>query len=72
MRGRGGMFSSCICFEDTSYHSVREDAQKAVFTSICRLYDQFGADTLVQFNIINTPLLKEQIGHRKFFNPSTN
>ena len=59
-----GMFSSCICFEDTSYHSVREDAQKAVFTSICRLYDQFGADTLVQFNIINTPLLKEQIGHR--------
>lgn len=56
-----GMFSSCICFEDTSYHSVREDAQKAVFTSICRLYDQFGADTLVQFNIINTPLLKEQI-----------
>ena len=66
-----GMFSSCICFEDTSYHSVREDAQKAVFTSICRLYDQFGADTLVQFNIINTPLLKEQIGHRKFFNPSS-
>ena len=65
------MFSSCICFEDTSYHSVREDAQKAVFTSICRLYDQFGADTLVQFNIINTPLLKEQIGHRKFFNPSS-
>lgn len=65
-----GMFSSCICFEDTSYHSVREDAQKAVFTSICRLYDQFGADTLVQFNIINTPLLKEQVGHRKFFNPS--
>ena len=53
-----GMFSSCVCFEDTSYHSVREDAQKAVFTSICRLYDQFGADTLVQFNIINTPLLK--------------
>ena len=59
-----GMFSSCICFEDTSYHSVREDAQKAVFTSICRLYDQFGADTLVQFNIINTPLLKEQIFSR--------
>ena len=62
--GEEGMFSSCICFEDTSYHSVREDAQKAVFTSICRLYDQFGADTLVQFNIINTPLLKEQIFSR--------
>ena len=76
-----GMFSSCICFEDTSYHSVREDAQKAVFTSICRLYDQFGADTLVQFNIINTPLLKEQIalryerfvtGAQSFFNHQSN
>ena len=65
-----GMFSSSIKFEDTSYHSVREDTQKGIFAAMCRLYDQFGADTLVQMNIINTPLLKEQVGHRKFFDPS--
>lgn len=64
------MFSSSIKFEDTSYHSVREDTQKGIFAAMCRLYDQFGADTLVQMNIINTPLLKEQVGHRKFFDPS--
>ena len=64
-----GMFSSSIAFDDTSYHSVRDEQQKAMFSAITRLYDQFGADTLVQMSIINTPLLKEEVGHRKFFDP---
>ena len=40
-----------------------------MFSAITRLYDQFGADTLVQMSVINTPLLKEEVGHRKFFDP---
>ena len=64
-----GMFSSSIAFDDTSYHSVRDEQQKAMFSAITRLYDQFGADTLVQMSVINTPLLKEEVGHRKFFDP---
>lgn len=64
-----GMFSSSIAFDDTSYHSVRDEQQKAMFSAVTRLYDQFGADTLVQMSVINTPLLKEEVGHRKFFDP---
>ena len=48
-----GLFSETIAFEDTSYQSTRDDIQKGIFSSICRLYDQFGADTLVQMSVIN-------------------
>lgn len=65
-----GLFSSSIAFEDTSYHSVRDEQQKAMFSAMTRLYDQFGADTLVQMSVINTPLLKEEVGNRQFFDPT--
>lgn len=64
-----GLFSSTISFDDTSYHSVREEQQKGIFSSMAKLYDQFGADTLVQMSVINTPLLAEEVGNRKYFNP---
>lgn len=62
-----GLFSSSIAFGDTSYHSVRDEQQKSMFSALTRLYDQFGANTLVQMSVINTPLLKEEVGNRKFF-----
>ena len=62
-----GLFSSSISFSDTSYHSVRDEQQKSMFSALTRLYDQFGANTLVQMSVINTPLLKEEVGNRKFF-----
>lgn len=62
-----GLFSSTLAFDDTSYHSARDEQQKTMFSALTRLYDRFGADTLVQMSIINTPLLKEQIGTRQFF-----
>ena len=65
-----GMFSETIEFADTSYHSVRDDVQKGIFSTMTRLYDAFGADTLLQLNVINTPLLAEEIGSRKFFDPN--
>ncbi|GAB6701070.1 ATP-binding protein [Streptococcus uberis] len=65
------LFSASISFEDTSYHSVRDEQQKAMFSGLTRLYDQFGADTLVQISVINTPLLKEEIGNRRFFQTET-
>lgn len=66
-----GLFSSSIAFDDTSYHSVRDEQQKAMFSALTRLYDQFGANTLVQMSVVNTPLLREEVGHRRFFNPNT-
>ncbi len=65
-----GLFSSSLAFDDTSYHSVRDEQQKAMFSSMTRLYDQFGADTLIQMSVINTPLLREDVGRRRFFDPS--
>ena len=65
-----GLFSSSIAFDDTSYHSVRDEQQKAMFSALTRFYDQFGANTLVQMSVINTPLLKEEVGNRKFFDIS--
>ncbi|MCL2322243.1 MAG: hypothetical protein FWC47_09090, partial [Oscillospiraceae bacterium] len=65
-----GLFSSSASFTDTSYQSMRDDLQKGMFAGVNRLYDQFGADTVVQLNLINTPLLAEEIGARKFFNIS--
>lgn len=62
-----GLFSASIAFDDTSYHSVRDEQQKAMFSAMCRLYDSFGADTLVQMSVVNTPLLKEEVGSRQFF-----
>lgn len=62
-----GLYSASIAFDDTSYHSVRDEQQKAMFSAMTRLYDQFGANTLVQMSVINTPLLKEEVGNRKFF-----
>lgn len=62
-----GLFSASLAFDDTSYHSVRDDQQKAMFSSMTRLYDSFGADTLIQMSVINTPLLKEEVGSRQFF-----
>ncbi len=66
-----GLFSSSQKFRDTSYHSLRDDMQKGVFSSMCRLFDQFGADTLIQMNVINTKLLDEEIGTRQFFDVSS-
>lgn len=51
-----GLFSETIAFSDTSYQSTRDDIQKGIFSSMCRLYDQFGADTLIQMSVINTPI----------------
>lgn len=62
-----GLFSASIAFDDTSYHSVRDEQQKATFSALTRLYDQFSANTLVQMSVINTPILKEEVGHRQFF-----
>ena len=64
-----GLFSETIAFEDTSYQSTRDDIQKGIFASLCRLYDQFGADNLVQMSVINTPIPAAEIGSRQFFDP---
>ena len=62
-----GLFSASLAFDDTSYHSVRDEQQKAMFSALMRLYDQFGPNTLVQMSVINTPLLREEVGNRQFF-----
>lgn len=64
-----GLFSETIAFDDTSYQSTRDDIQKGIFAQLCRLYDQFGSNDLVQMNVINTPIPSNEIGSRQFFDP---
>jgi len=65
-----GLFSETVRFDDVSYQSAREEAQKAVFNAMASLLDYFGADTMVQYSVTNTPLPPEEIGRRRFFDPA--
>ena len=62
-----GLYSQTLAFPDISYQSAREDRQKDVFNVWMGMMDYFGAETLVQIGIVNTPLLREDIGNRNFF-----
>lgn len=65
-----GLFSETIEFGDTSYHSVRDDIQTGMFQAMCRLNNSFRADALIGYTVTNTPLLREEIADRRFFDPS--
>ena len=62
-----GLYSQTLAFPDISYQSAREDRQKDVFNIWSGMMDYFGAETLVQIGVVNTPLLREDIGNRNFF-----
>ncbi|WP_251179415.1 VirB4-like conjugal transfer ATPase, CD1110 family [Adlercreutzia agrestimuris] len=64
-----GLYSQTISFSDISYQSSREDSQKSIINTMCGLLDYFGAETLIQFNVINTPLRPDEVGNRIFFDP---
>lgn len=64
-----GLYSETVQFSDISYQSSREESQKNAFSNMCSLADYFGEDTILQYNVINTPLLEEEIGNRHFWDP---
>lgn len=64
-----GLYSETIEFADTSYHSVRDDVQLNTYKSMGKLYDQFGPSTIVEMTVINTPVLREELSSRRFFDP---
>lgn len=66
-----GVFSATLAFDDTAYHSVQDTQQQAMFANIAKLYDQFGPNATVQMAVTNTPLLREEIGSRRFFDPAS-
>lgn len=61
-----GVFSQSLEFPDISYQSAREDRQKAIMACLWELLNYFGPDTNIQFNVVNVPILKEEIGNREF------
>lgn len=62
-----GLYSETIAFSDVSYQSAREEDQRTLYSQMCSLYDSFGSDVILQFNIINTPLTPEELEKRVFF-----
>lgn len=65
-----GLFSQTLAFPDVSYQSAREDRQQAIFDVLFEMLNYFGEDTHIQYNIINLPILKEEVGSREFFDVS--
>ena len=63
----GGLFSETIAFDDISYQSARREGQETVFSVMSEIYDYFGPDMRVQLSIINVPISKSEIGHKRFF-----
>lgn len=62
-----GLFSETLAFDDISYQSARDEAQQAVFSGWCQLFDYFGSGSSVQLTVTNTPIPASEIGNRTFF-----
>ncbi len=62
-----GVFSQTLSLSDISYQSAREDRQRHMFDVMCQVIDYFGSDTMVQFNVVNTPIPSSEVGRRRFF-----
>lgn len=65
-----GVFSQTLAFPDISYQSAREDRQQAIFDVLFEMLNYFNEDTHVQYNVMNLPILKEEVGSREFFDVS--
>jgi len=63
----GGLYSETLAFSDVSYQSAREDAQRSTFDILGNLLNYFGADTTIEYTLVNRPVLEEKIGNRTFF-----
>lgn len=64
-----GLWSETLAFEDVSYQSEPDDAQKAVLSKMGALLDGFGPDSCVEYTVTNTPIPEDEIGGRRFFDP---
>ncbi|MCI9130312.1 MAG: conjugal transfer protein TraC [Eggerthellaceae bacterium] len=65
-----GLFSQTLEFPDISYQSAREDRQQAIFDVLFEMLNYFNEDVHVQYNVMNIPILREEIGEREFFRVS--
>ena len=62
-----GLYSQTLAFDDISYQSAREEAQQAIFSGWCQLFDYFGAESCVQLSVVNRPIPADLIGRKRFF-----
>lgn len=67
-----GLFSQTIEFSDISYQSARKETQQNIFAVLSSLYNYFSSDTSVQLSIANTPIPKDEVGKKRFFDKSDN
>ena len=65
-----GLFSQTVEFSDISYQSARQETQEQIFTTLSSLYNYFPTESSVQLTIVNTPIPRELIGKKVFFEPN--
>lgn len=56
-----GLFSASLAFDDTSYHSVRDEQQKAMFSALTRLY-RYGRPMVITTNLDGEQMSQLQSG----------
>lgn len=64
-----GLFSETVEFDDISYQSAKEEDQRNVLNAMTQMLNYFGADSTVQYTVVNEPLREDEIGNRMFFDP---
>lgn len=62
-----GLFSQTSSFDDISYQSASDEAQKSICQQMRKLYDGLTPDTGMQMLLVNRPLSASEIGNRRFF-----
>ena len=65
-----GLFSETVSFEDISYQNIRDDDQLTVLAVVSDMLNYFGDGLSCQFSVVNTPMRDDEIGRRRFFDPS--
>lgn len=65
-----GLFSETIEFDDITYQNARDDDQMSMLKVLFSMYNYFRAGTSIQLSVINTPLRREEVESRTFYDPA--
>ena len=66
-----GLWSQTLSFTDISYQAAMHEDQEAYFDKYCEIFNYAGPEASLELSILNMPIPREEIGHRRFFEAAT-
>ena len=64
-----GLYSESIRFDDMSYQSSDDNAQRVTIKKLASMLDYFDSDSMIQYWLSNRLIPEDEIGTRVFFDP---